>query len=81
MRLRNTMTFAEMSRHMQRFTEKHPTVVSVTEHATALGYTPYKPIIKGKQLFFFIRENKIMSAKLAKLISDYQKKQNESKTK
>lgn len=56
MKLRNTMTYAEMSRYMQRKTNLAPTKVNIGGYAKKMGYKVYKPTINKKLRFFYVRD-------------------------
>lgn len=57
MELKKKMTFEEMACHMQENTYRLPNRVNVGMYAKALGYRVYKPMLHGKVLFFYIKEN------------------------
>lgn len=54
MELNRIMTFEEMSKHMQLHSVKVPSRVSVGVYAKELGFSVYKPMIKGKVHFFYV---------------------------
>ena len=58
MELKQKMTFDEMARHLVATTGKIANRVSVGKHAKALGYKVYKPLINGKIIHFYLKEEK-----------------------
>ena len=58
MELKQTMTFEGMARHLVATTGKIANRVSVGKHAKALGYKVYKPMINGKIIHFYLKEEK-----------------------
>ena len=58
MELKSKMTFDEMTRHLIATTGKIANRVSVGKHAKALGYKVYKPMINGKIIHFYLKEEK-----------------------
>ena len=58
MELKKRMTFDEMARHLVATTGKIANRVSVGKHAKALGYKVYKPMINGKIIHFYLKEEK-----------------------
>ena len=58
MELKQKMTFDEMARHLVSTTGKISNRVSVGKHAKALGYKVYKPMINGKIIHFYLKEEK-----------------------
>ena len=58
MHLNSKMTFDEMARHLVATTGKIANRVSVGKHAKALGYKVYKPMINGKIILFYLKEEK-----------------------
>jgi len=57
MKLKQRMTFDEMTRHMKENSFKLPSRVTVGKYAKTLGYHPYKPMVDGRVLFYYINEN------------------------
>ena len=47
-----------MARHLVATTGKIANRVSVGKHAKALGYKVYKPMINGKIIHFYLKEEK-----------------------
>ena len=58
MELKQKMTFDEMARHLVATTGKIANRVSVGKHAKALGYKVYNPMINGKFIHFYLKEEK-----------------------
>ena len=58
MQLKSKMTFDEMARHLVATTGKIANRVSVGKHAKAFGYKVYKPMINGKIIPFYLKEEK-----------------------
>lgn len=56
MKLKRTMTFDEMARHMEEHTYRVPNRVNVGTYARSLGYRTYKPMIAGKLRFFYVND-------------------------
>ena len=56
MELKKRMTYDEMARHLVATTGKIANRVSVGKHAKALGYKVYKPMINGKIIHFYLKE-------------------------
>lgn len=57
MELKQKMTFEEMAHHMQKNTYRLVNRVNVGLYAKELGYRVYKPMLNGRVLFFYIKEN------------------------
>lgn len=57
MELKPKMTFEEMARHMEENTYRVANRVSVGRYARRLGYRVYKPVIDGRQYFFYVEDN------------------------
>jgi hypothetical protein len=57
MELKPKMTFEEMARHMEENTYRVANRVSVGRYARRLGYRVYKPVIDGRQHFFYVEDN------------------------
>ncbi|MBF0648684.1 hypothetical protein IR083_07615 [Dysgonomonas sp. GY75] len=55
MELKQRMTFEEMAMHLKEHSFKLPSRVTVGKHAKELGYKVYKPMIKGKIHFFYVK--------------------------
>ncbi|NDV80809.1 hypothetical protein [Bacteroides sp. 51] len=55
--LKKRMTFEEMEAHMVENSIKVPNKVSVGKYARELGFSVYKPMVKGKIKFFYINES------------------------
>ena len=58
MQLKSKMTFDEMARHLVATRGMIAIRVSVGKHAKALGYKVYKPMINGKIIHFYLKEEK-----------------------
>ena len=56
MKLKRTMTFDEMARHMEEHTYRVANRVNVGTYARSLGYHTYKPMIAGKLRFFYVND-------------------------
>lgn len=56
MELKPKMTFEEMACHMEENTYKLRNKVNVGIYAREKGYRPYKPMVNGRTLFFYVRE-------------------------
>lgn len=57
MELKPKMTFEEMARHMEENTYRVANRVSVGRYARRIGYHVYKPVIDGRQYFFYVKDN------------------------
>ena len=56
MKLKKRMTFDEMAAHLVENTGKVANRVTVGRYARKLGYTDYKPMIKGKIRHCYLNE-------------------------
>lgn len=56
MKLKRTMTFDQMARHMEEHTYRVANRVNVGTYARSLGYRTYKPMIAGKLRFFYVND-------------------------
>ncbi len=54
MKLKQRMTYEEMSEHMSRHSFKTPNRVNVGKYAKMKGYHVYKCMINRERLFFYI---------------------------
>lgn len=57
MELKTKMTFEEMACHMEENTYRLRNRVNVGMYAREKGYKPYKPMVNGRVLFFYVRED------------------------
>lgn len=57
MELKQTMTFEEMSKHMQQNSFKLPNRVNVGNYAKQLGYRVYKPMVNRKIIHLYVNES------------------------
>jgi len=57
MKLKQKMTFDEMTQHMKENSFRIPSRVTVGKYAKTLGYRVYKPMVGGKVLFYYINES------------------------
>lgn len=56
MKLKQRMTFEEMTEHMKEHSFKLPSRVTVGKYAKELGYQVYKPMIGGVVNFFYVNQ-------------------------
>lgn len=57
MELKPKMTFDEMAAHMEENTFRLRNRVNVGTYAREKGYAPYKPMVNGRVLFFYVLDN------------------------
>ena len=58
MELKQRMTFSEMRERMEKNSFRIANRVNVGKYARQLGYRVYKPMIKGKLNFFYVKMKK-----------------------
>jgi hypothetical protein len=51
------MTFDEMASHLKEHSFKLPGRINVGKYARELGFDVYKPMVRGKILFFYVNNN------------------------
>jgi len=56
MKLKQRMTFNEMTAHMKEHSFKLPGRVTVGKYAKELGFKVYKPMINGVVHFFYVNQ-------------------------
>ena len=57
MELKKRMTYDEMARHLVATTGKFANRVTVGTHAKSLGYRVYKPMINGKIIHLYLKND------------------------
>lgn len=57
MEFKKRMTFNEMAQYLTENTSHIPNRVTVGKFAKKMGYKTYKPMIKRKVFFYYVKEN------------------------